>query len=100
LRPTVAAPTTEPDEPIGLDENDGESGDNGESRGDVESRPKTTRRKRTPPAGKTRARNLHLPDDLHDRLWQYARRKKLTVSAAAIQLLDRSLPTYEVRELG
>ena len=39
------------------------------------------RRKRPAPAGKTKARNLRLMEDVHDRLWLLARQRKQSVSA-------------------
>jgi hypothetical protein len=59
-----------------------------------------TRRKRSAPTGKTKARNLRLTDDVHDRLWQYARHRKTNVSVIANELLDRALPRWEVKKLG
>ena len=75
-----------------------------EGRGDAAAEPQTaparTRRKRPAPTGKTKARNLHLTDDVHDRLWQYARQRKTSVSTVANELLDKALPRYEVRRVS
>lgn len=57
----------------------------------------TGRRRRQAPAGKTKARNLHLSDDVHDRLWFLARQRKTTVSAVANDLLDKALPRFELK---
>ena len=43
------------------------------------------------PPGKTKARHLHLTEDVHDRLWFLARQRKQSVSAVANDLLDRAL---------
>ena len=67
---------------------------------DPQAAPKRTRRVRTAPAGKTRARNLHLSDDVHDRLWLLARDRRTTVSAVANNLLDKALPRFEVKRQG
>ena len=68
-----------------------------ESRGELaaesqETPARSKRTKRTAPAGKTKARNLHLTEDVHDRLWFLARQRKQTFSAVANDLLDRALP--------
>ena len=59
-----------------------------------------TRRKRPAPTGKTKARNLALTDDIHDRLWLLARQRKQSVSAVANELLDRALPRWDVKRIG
>jgi predicted transcriptional regulator len=46
---------------------------------------------------KTRARNIRLSDDVHDRLWLLARQRKQTVSAVADDLLNKALPRWEVK---
>jgi hypothetical protein len=56
------------------------------------------RRKRSVPAGKTSPRNLHLSDEIHDRLWLTARKRKLSISAVAMLALDVYLPKLEIRE--
>jgi hypothetical protein len=75
----------------------------GEGRGDsVEagSSPKRTRRPKAAASGKTKARNLRLNDDVHDRLWLLARQRKQTVSAVANDLLDKALPRWELKRQG
>jgi hypothetical protein len=57
---------------------------------------KTTRSRRQKPAGKTKARNLHLTDDIHDHLWLLARKKRISISAAAMDILDRNLPRLRI----
>lgn len=57
------------------------------------------RRKATAPA-KTKARNIRLSDDVHDRLWLLARQRRQTVSAVADDLLNKSLPRWEVKRQG
>jgi hypothetical protein len=100
LRPT--APPAEPlDGPSAPDEL--EAGDP-EGRGDQapEARPTATRtrRRRPAPTGKAKARNLHLTDDVHDRLWLLARQRKTTVSAVANDLLDKALPRWRMEREG
>ena len=46
------------------------------------------------------ARNLHLTDDVHDRLFLLARHRRQTVSAVANDLLDRALPRWELKRQG
>ncbi len=59
------------------------------------------RRKRPPVSTKTTGRKLHLPDDVHDRLWQLARqRRRTTVSIVATEILDRNLPRFTVSREG
>jgi predicted transcriptional regulator len=58
------------------------------------------RRKRAAPAGKTKARNIRLSDDVHDRLWLLARQRKQTVSAVADDLLNKALPRWDLKRLG
>ena len=84
-------------------DDDGQA-DEGEGRGDASgdssTAPKRARRVRTAPAGKTKARNIRLSDDVHDRLWLLARQKKQTVSAVVNDLLDKGLPRWEVKRQG
>ena len=102
LRPTVPTAEASNDQSGSPDDADTtETESRGESSTESQqTAPARTRRKRTPAAGKPKARNLHLTDDVHDRLWQYARQKKISVSAAANDLLDKSLPRYEVKRVG
>jgi hypothetical protein len=58
------------------------------------------RRKRPAVSTKTTGRKLHLPDDIHDRLWLLARQRRTTVSAVAADLLDRNLPRFKVEREG
>lgn len=62
--------------------------------------PKRARRVKAAPTGKTRARNIRLSDDVHDRLWQLAHSKRSTVSAMADSLLDKALPRFKVEREG
>ena len=88
LRPT--APPAEPrDGPSAPDEL--EAGDP-EGRGDPAPEVR--------PTGKPKARNLHLTDDVHDRLWLLARQRKTTVSAVANDLLDKALPRWRMEREG
>jgi hypothetical protein len=87
LRPTAA------DDAGPGDETEGGGG----SVNGADSTPKRTRRAKAAPAGKTRARNIRLSDDVHDRLWQLARERQQTVSAVANHELNKVLPRYEVK---
>src|SRR5512144_3244933 len=90
LRPTAPAevePTASdtPDEP--------EAEGRGDQPADAPAAPSRARtRRRTAPVGKTKARNIRLSDDVHDRLWLLARQRKQTLSAVANELLDKTLP--------
>ena len=57
------------------------------------------RGKRSTTADKSpsRARNLRLSDDVHDRLWFLARQKRQSVSAVANDILSRSLPRWDLK---
>jgi hypothetical protein len=97
--PTGLLRPTTPPEPAELTEEPTAE----EGRGDAaaESRPARARRKRPPVNGeKTRGRKLHLPDEIHDRLWLLARQKRTTVSAVATELLDKNLPRWRVEREG
>jgi hypothetical protein len=59
-----------------------------------------TRRKRPVVSTKTTGRKLHLPDDVHDRLWLLARQRRTTVSTVAAEILDRNLPRFMVEREG
>lgn len=98
LRPTV--PLVDPLDSQSAPLDDGETEGRGGTTPESQPAPTRTRRKRTAPTGKTQGRKLHLTDDVHDRLWQYARQKKVSVSAAANELLDKTLPRYEVKRVG
>jgi hypothetical protein len=58
------------------------------------------RRKRPAVSTKTTGRKLHLPDDVHDRLWLLARQRRTTVSTVAAEILDRNLPRFKVEREG
>jgi hypothetical protein len=94
----ATGPAEPPADVAAPDETEGES----EGRGDAgqEVNPPRGRRRRAVPASKTRARNIRLSDDVHDRLWFLARQRKATVSAVANELLDRALPRWELKRQG
>jgi hypothetical protein len=78
LRPT--APAEPPhDRPAPPDDVEVEKRD--DRAGESQSPLPRARRKRPAPAGKTKARNLRLMEDVHDRLWLLARQRKQSVSA-------------------
>jgi hypothetical protein len=93
LRPTAAAEAPESAAPDDAAD---------EGRGDAAQEPGVpkARRKRAAPAGKTKARNIRLSDDVHDRLWLLARQRKQTVSAVADDLLNKALPRWDLKRLG
>jgi hypothetical protein len=93
LRPTAAA---EAPGSAGPDD----AGDEGRGDGVQEPEAPKPRRKRPAPAGKTKARNIRLSDDVHDRLWLLARQRKQTVSAVADDLLNKALPRWDLKRLG
>jgi hypothetical protein len=75
----------------------------GESRGEAasESTSRTGRARRRPaPTGKGKSRNLHLPEDIYVRLSLVALQKQATLSAVAVEYLDKSLPRFEVKRQG
>jgi hypothetical protein len=79
----------------------GEPAEAGQGRGAVpEARASRTRARRPPVPTETKGRKLHLPDDVHDRLWLLARQKRKSVSAVAAELLDRNLPRFKVQREG
>ena len=59
-----------------------------------------TRKKRAPVSTETKGRKLHLPDDVHDRLWLLARQRRTSVSTVAAEILDRNLPRYRIEREG
>jgi hypothetical protein len=75
--------------------------DEPEGRGDelapADAPAKPRARKKSTPSGKTRARNIRLSDDVHDRLWQLARSRRQTLSAVADDLLNKALPRWEIK---
>jgi hypothetical protein len=97
LRPT--APAEAPDDrPAPPDNVEAEGHD--DQAGEAQSPPSRIRKKRLAPTGKTKARNLRLTEDVHDRLWLLARQRKQSVSAVANDLLDRALPRWELKRQG
>jgi hypothetical protein len=100
MRPTL--PPAEPADDRGTPPDEGSPEPEAEGRGEAveESRPAWPRPTRAAAKGKTRARNLHLTDDVHDRAWQLARQRKATVSAVVNERLDRSLPRWEVKRVN
>jgi hypothetical protein len=96
LRPT----TTPPDAEAGPSSDVGEPA--GSQGGGASAEPKPRTRTRRPPVTTeaTKGRKLHLPDDVHDRLWQLARQRRKTVSAVAAEILDRNLPRFRVEREG
>jgi hypothetical protein len=100
LRPTTQPePETspgEPGEPPAVEEIE----DQGRGEG-AEPRAPKPRRKRAPvTTGPAKGRKIHLPDDIHDRLWLLARQRRTTVSAVATEVLDRNLPRFRVEREG
>jgi hypothetical protein len=65
--------------------------------GGADPAPKRARRVKAAPAGTTRARNIRLSDDVHDRLWPPARERQQTASAVANHESNKVLPRYEVK---
>ena len=72
----------------------------GEAASSESKAPTRTRRKRQPVSSKTTGRKLHLPDDVHDRLWLLARQRRQSVSTVAAEILDRNLPRYRIEREG
>jgi hypothetical protein len=66
--------------------------------GVAEPKPKRPRNRRPPAGGETKGRKLHLPDELHDRLWLWARQRRMTVSAVAADVLDKNVPRFKPLE--
>lgn len=97
-------PTTRPEaEPTDLVDETAAAEDAEQGRGDgvPEARATKPRRKRTAASsGPAKGRKLHLPDDIHDRLWLLARQRRTTVSAVAVELLDKVLPRWRVDREG
>jgi hypothetical protein len=100
IRPTTRPEAPEPveaDDPPAVDEDEAQGG-RGEATPEI--RQPKSRAKRKPPQGESKGRKIGLPDDVHDRLWQYARSKRITVSAAATDILNRNLPRYKIEREG
>jgi hypothetical protein len=102
LRPTT--PLLEPEtlaEPIPGSDDAGDAAAEAQGRGGLpEARAPRTRTRRPPVSTETKGRKLHLPDDVHDRLWLLARQKRKSVSAVAAEILDRNLPRFKVEREG
>ena len=62
----------------------------------AEAKATRARTKRPAVVSESRGRKLHLPDDVHDRLWLTARSRRKSVSAVAAEILDRNLPRFKV----
>jgi hypothetical protein len=89
MRPTAPAPASDDVEQVD------------EGRGDAAPDPQPKRRRaRIAPTGKTRARNIRLSDDVHDRLGLLARERNQTISAVANTELNKVLPRWEVKRQG
>jgi len=78
----------------------GEGQGRGEAASSESKTPTRSRRKRQPVSSKTTGRKLHLPDDVHDRLWLLARQRRQSVSTVAAEILDRNLPRYRIEREG
>jgi hypothetical protein len=102
LRPTTPQPEPEaPDELAAGQDDAGDAAVEGQGRGVApEARTPRTRARRPPVSTETKGRKLHLPDDVHDRLWLLARQKRKSVSAVAAEILDRNLPRFKVEREG
>jgi hypothetical protein len=99
LKPTVPIADRHalPDDAAATVETETESESRGESGPESPQASPKARRRRSAPTGKTKPRNVHLTDDVHDRLWMLARQRRTTVSAVANDLLDKALPRWEVK---
>lgn len=88
--------------PEDAEASDQEGAGDGQSRGAASAEPRAprARTRRRPPGGATRGRKLHLPDEVHDRLWLLARQRRQSVSAIAAEILDRALPRFRVEREG
>jgi hypothetical protein len=101
LRPTSAPTAVEVETATGDGPDEAEAEGRGDQHADAQATPARTRaRRRAAPAGKTKARNIRLSDDVHDRLWLLARQRKQTLSAVANELLDKALPRWELKRQG
>jgi hypothetical protein len=70
----------------------------GEGRGDTTPKPKPRRAPKKTLEEKGKGRKLVLTDSLFDRLQLYAIKKRLTVSAAAADVLNRNLPKLRIAD--
>ena len=108
LRPTRPPEATLPPDPAAVDEEaagpaEAAESAEGQGRGEASAEskaPTRARRKRQPVSSKTTGRKLHLPDDVHDRLWLLARQRRQSVSTVAAEILDRNLPRYRIERDG
>jgi hypothetical protein len=101
LRPTSAPTTVEVETAGGDGPDEAEAEGRGDQHADAQAAPARTRaRRRAAPAGKTKARNIRLSDDVHNRLWLLARQRKQRLSAVANELLDKTLPRWELKRQG
>ncbi len=100
LRPT-SQPTQAPEAAEEVDGQGGPDDADDQGRGGTpDSRTPKPRRKRPPVSSATKGRKLHLPDEIHDRLWMLARQRRSTVSAVATELLDKALPRWTITREG
>ena len=97
LRPTVAPPGPPEGPPDGADGPAAEDQGRGAA---PDPKPARARRRRPPVSMETKGRKLHLPDDVHDRLWLLARQRRQSVSTVAAEILDRNLPRYRIEREG
>jgi hypothetical protein len=61
--------------------------------------PKPARRSRKITSATT-DRTIHLPEDIHERLWFLARQQGTTIALLAVDILDRALPRFKVVQEG
>lgn len=99
IRPTTRPETNESEEEFATPATD-EPGGRDWVEPNPEIRQPKRRTRRAAPKGESRGRKIGLPDDVHDRLWQFAREKKITISAAAAGILDKNLPRYRIEREG
>jgi hypothetical protein len=101
FRPTTPPEPDAPAEPTIPPDDAGDATAEGPGRGAApEARTPRARTRRPPVSTETKGRKLHLPDDVHDRLWLLARQKRKSVSAVAAEILDRNLPRFKVEREG
>lgn len=101
LRSTTPPESEASDEIAAGQDDAGDAAAEGQGRGAApEARTPRARTRRPPVSTETKGRKLHLPDDVHDRLWLLARQKRKSVSAVAAEILDRNLPRFRVEREG
>jgi hypothetical protein len=97
----ILQPTTPPDDHQADEgQGDGSARDDGQ---ESKVTPKGARRSRVTAkvaSGKTEGRRLYLSEGVHFRLRIYAYQKGVKLSDAAEELLDRSLPKWDVNRVG